>query len=114
VRFPEFGSIVAKYLGRDDASLPNFIKISSQGNAGSGFLGPRYMPFPLNESGQLPPFSKGSASAAVDQRRNELRQFVEGRFAETRRAEPVRMFRESYEGARRLQSALSAFDITEE
>ena len=114
VRFPEFGSIVAKYLGRDDASLPNFIKISSQGNAGSGFLGPRYMPFHLNESGQLPPFSKGSASAEADQRRNELRQFVEGRFSQTHRAEPVRMFQESYEGARRLQSALSAFDITEE
>ena len=47
VRFPEIGAICAKYLGREDADLPSFVKISSNGNAGAGFLGPKYQPFGL-------------------------------------------------------------------
>src|SRR5580693_6565731 len=40
VRFPEIGAIVAKYQGQEGANLPNFVKVSSQGDAGAGFLGP--------------------------------------------------------------------------
>ncbi|MCA9117798.1 MAG: DUF1501 domain-containing protein, partial [Planctomycetaceae bacterium] len=53
VRFPELGAVVAKYLGHEQSDLPGFIKLSSQGNAGSGFLGPKYMPFSLNSDGRL-------------------------------------------------------------
>src|SRR5437016_5655930 len=45
VRFPEVGALVAKYQGRDGADLPNFVKVSSNGDSGSGFLGPKYQPF---------------------------------------------------------------------
>ena len=57
IRFPELGAVIAKYHGREDAALPDFVKISSQGNPGSDFLGPKYQPFSLNHSGDLPPFS---------------------------------------------------------
>src|SRR5215213_7845976 len=51
VRFPEVGAIVAKYQGREGADLPSFIKISSQGYTGSGFLGPKYQPFSVGSEG---------------------------------------------------------------
>jgi hypothetical protein len=35
IRYPEIGAIAARYLGRDDADLPNFVKVSSQGDAGA-------------------------------------------------------------------------------
>src|SRR3954464_4720959 len=57
VRFPEVGAIVAKYQGAEGADLPNFIKVSSNGDAGAGFLGPKYQGFGLGSEGGLPPFS---------------------------------------------------------
>jgi hypothetical protein len=54
VRFPELGAVIAKYLGRPDTALPNFIKIGSNGNSGSGFLGPKYQPFTMGHDGRLP------------------------------------------------------------
>lgn len=114
VRFPEVGAIVAKYLGREDADLPGFVKIASQGNAGSGFLGARYQPFSLNHSGKLPPFARYGGDPAKELRRHELRNFLENRFAADHQAETARMHRESYQAARRLQSALKTFEFEEE
>src|SRR5262245_41113274 len=36
---PELGAMVAKYLGKEDADLPSFVRMGSTGNGGSGFLG---------------------------------------------------------------------------
>ena len=46
VRHPEFGSVVAKEIGREDAGLPNFVSIAPGGftNRDVGFLGHRYAP----------------------------------------------------------------------
>lgn len=114
VRFPELGAVVAKYLGRENSDLPGFVKIASNGNSGSGFLGPRYQPFSLNHDGQLPPFSKSGMNTEAEARRNELRSFLEDEFAENRSAEPIQIHRESYDAARRLQHAISAFDVDDE
>ena len=114
VRFPEVGSIVAKYQGREGSDLPNFIKISSQGDAGAGFLGPKYHSFSIGSEGGLPPFSTTGMKPEEEQRRHELRSFVEDRFLKDRHSETARMHRESYEAARRLQSARQAFDISGE
>jgi hypothetical protein len=114
IRFPEIGAIIAKYLGRDGADLPNFVKISSQGNSGSGFLGPKYQPFSLNHDGRLPPFSTSQLNRPEEERRHALRSFVEDQFTKTRKAEPFRMHREAYESARRLQNARKAFNIDAE
>jgi len=114
VRFPEIGAVIAKYLGRDDADLPNFVKISSQGNSGSGFLGPKYLPFRLNHDGDLPTFSQSNTDPETAQRRFELRRFLEERFAQRHRAETSRMHREAYAAARRLQNVVSVFDVEAE
>lgn len=114
VRFPEVGSIVAKYQGRDSSDLPNFVKVSSQGDAGAGFLGPKYQPFGIGSEGGLPPFSTSSLESPVEAKRHELRSFVEDRFMADRKSEVARMHREAYEAARRLQGARGAFNIDAE
>ena len=114
VRFPEIGAIVGKYLGQEKSDLPSFVKISSNGNAGGGFLGPKYQPFSLNHSGRLPSFAKSNLKPKVEARRNTLREFVEDRFAERSKVETALMHREAYQAARRLNSATGAFDIEKE
>ncbi len=114
IRFPEIGAVVAKYLGREGADLPNFVKISSQGNSGSGFLGPRYLPFSLDSQGNLPAFSTSRLKAEDERRRHDLRSFVEESYAKTHKAEPARMHREAYEAARRLQNAQEVFNFEKE
>jgi len=34
--------MIARYAGNPDADLPSFVRVGPTGNAGSGFLGPRY------------------------------------------------------------------------
>ncbi len=114
IRFPELGAVIAKYLGRPGSALPSFIKIGSNGNSGSGFLGPQYQPFSMGHDGKLPEFAKSHLPPAAEERRNALRQFVEDRYAAAHHAETLRMHREAYDSARRLQSALDTFKIDDE
>ncbi len=114
VRFPEIGAIVAKYCGDASSNLPNFVKISSNGNAGAGILGPQYQPFNLGRDGGLPSFSTSQFPTSREARRHELRDFVEARFARTHKAEPARMHREAYEQARRLQGVRDVFQTDDE
>lgn len=114
VRFPEMGAIIAKYCGSPEADLPDFVKISSQGNAGAGFLGPRYQPFSLGRDGNLPPFSTSQLTPEKESRRHRLRDFIEEQFARTHKADPARMHREAYDRARRLQNVRHVFDTDDE
>jgi hypothetical protein len=55
VKYPSFGAVLAKELGRDDAELPGFVSIGpfrlfSPAAVGSGFLGPRYAPLIIGEN----------------------------------------------------------------
>jgi hypothetical protein len=109
VRFPEIGAVVAKYLGHEGADLPGFIKVSSNGDAGAGFLGPKYQPFGIGSDGGLPPFSGSNIKPDVELRRHELRSFVEDSYTRDHKAETSRMHREAYEAARRLQNARDVF-----
>lgn len=114
IEFPEVGAIIGKYLGRDDNPLPNFVKVSSQGNSGAGFLGPKYQPFSLNHDGRLPPFSSLNVNEQTDARRHDLRGFLEDQFALRHQAKPSQMHRQANDAARRLLSAKSAFNIEDE
>ncbi len=114
VRFPEVGAIVAKYQGREAANLPNFVKVSSNGDAGAGLLGPKYQPFGIGSEGGLPQFATSNMERTREQRRHDLRAFAEDQFEEATRSEVAKMHRESYEAARRLQSGLDAFKIEAE
>jgi hypothetical protein len=114
VRFPEIGAIVAKYKGKADSDLPSFIKVSTVGDAGAGFLGPKYLPFAIGSEGGLPPFSTSSVEAKVETRRHELRTFLEEQFAAQHKVEVAKMHREAYEAARRLQGVKDVFKIDDE
>jgi hypothetical protein len=114
LRFPEMGAIVAKYHGREDSDLPNFIKVFSQSDAGAGILGPKHQPFHIGPSGDLPPFSVSRIDTQIEQRRNELRSFVEDQFARDHKTNLARMHRESYEAARRLQKVQEVFHYDDE
>lgn len=114
VRFPEVGAIVARYQGQVESALPSFIKVSTVGDAGAGFLGPKYMPFSIGSEGGLPPFSTSSLDASSEERRHSLRTFLEDRFTAEHRVEVARMHREAYEAARRLQGVKEVFKIDDE
>ena len=114
VRFPELGAVIAKYCGSPGAALPSFIKIGSNGESGSGLLGPQYQPFTMGHDGNLPTFAKTHIAPEVESRRNDLRNFVEDQFTAKHKAETSKMHREAYESARRLQSALHTFKIDDE
>lgn len=114
VRFPEMGAVVAKYQGVEQSDLPNFVKVSSQGDAGAGFLGPRYQPFHIGSRGDLPTFSVSNMKPELERRRHELRDFVEAEFMRDRKNVPAQMHREAYEAARRLQNVHQAFKIDDE
>ncbi len=114
VRFPEVGAIVAKYQGRPGKDLPDFIKVSSQGDAGAGFLGPRYQPFGIGSKGDLPPFTNSSLAKEVESRRHELRSFVEAQYTQDNPSQLARMHHEAYEAARRLQSVQQKFKLDAE
>ncbi len=60
IRYPTFGSLVAKEIGRDEAELPNFVSIApvrafNPGSFGPGFLGPQYAPLVVGERAVLDP-----------------------------------------------------------
>lgn len=114
IRFPEIGAVVAKYLGREDSALPTFIKIGSNGESGSGFLGPKYLPFGMGHDGHLPSFARSPIKPDAESRRNDLRMFLEDIHARRNKAETSRMHVEAYASARRLQSALDTFKIDEQ
>ncbi|MEX0703387.1 MAG: DUF1501 domain-containing protein [Planctomycetales bacterium] len=114
VRFPEIGAIVAKYAGDPNSDLPNFVKISAPSYTGAGFLGPKYQPFGLDQNGRLPTFSVSGMNPADEQRRHELRSFIEESYARDHQAEPTRMHQQAYEQARRLQNVRSVFDVESE
>lgn len=114
VRYPEIGAVCAKYLGHEKADLPGFIKVSSNGNAGSGFLGPQYLPLYIGHEGRLPMFATSNQAQEVEQRRHELRTFVEGQYGIDTKAETIKMHHEAFEAARRLEGARQVFDVEKE
>jgi hypothetical protein len=111
VPHPEIGAIIAKYLGSPEADLPSFVRMGSTGNAGAGYLGPRYEPFHIDRDGRLPYFSEPITPPQAQQRRSDLLGFMENRFAQEHRAEPFEAHRLAEGRALRLMRARSVFDI---
>jgi Protein of unknown function (DUF1501) len=111
---PELGAVIARFLGQPDADLPSFVRMGPVGNAGSGYLGPRYEPFSLGRDGRMPSFTQPYTSAETEKRRGDLLRFVEDGFAQQHQAEPFASHRLAKERAWRLVKAKSAFDITKE
>ncbi len=114
VSHPELGAMAAKYLGKEGSDLPSFVRMGPTGNAGAGFLGPKYQPFSLGREGRLPYFTDSSLSAEAEERRKNLWRFMEEGFAREHHAEPFEAHRSAKEQTWRLLRARSAFDISKE
>jgi hypothetical protein len=111
---PEIGAMIAKYLGNPEADLPSFVRMGSTGNAGSGYLGPRYEPFHLGRNGEMPYFSAPSVTPQVQQRRSDLLNFMEQEHAREHRAEPYESHRMAELRAHRLMRARNVFNVQNE
>ncbi len=108
---PEIGAMISKYLGKPDADLPSFVRMGSTGNAGSGYLGPRYEPFHIDRNGQMPYFSAPSVTPQVQERRSDLLNFMEAEHARDHRAEPYESHRLAELRAHRLMRARQVFNV---
>ncbi len=111
---PELGAMIAKYLGNADADLPSFVRMGPCGNAGSGYLGPRYEPFSVNRDGKMPSFTSPYGDAKSDERRNDLLRFMEAESAKKSEAEPFESHRVAKERSWRLLRARSLFDTSKD
>ena len=112
---PEIGAMIAKYCENPESDLPSFVKIgSNSGIYGSGYLGPQFEPFVVSDDGRLPPFANPGVSAEVQDRRGELLNFMEKRFAEQRAGEPFASHRTAELRTIRLMRARKAFDVAAE
>lgn len=111
---PEIGAMIAKYLGNPDADLPSFVRMGSVGNAGAGYLGPRYEPFHIGRDGRLPYFSDPGGTPQARQRRTDLLSFMEQQHAKDHRAEAYESHRQAEQRALRLMRARQVFNIQNE
>lgn len=111
---PEIGAMIAKYLGNPDADLPSFVRMGSTGNAGSGYLGPRYEPFGVSSNGQLQYFTSPLVTPQIQDRRSDLLNFMEQERAKDHRAEPFESHRLAEQRALRLMRARQVFNIDSE
>jgi hypothetical protein len=114
VPHPEIGAVIAKYLGNPDADLPTFVRTGSTGNAGAGYLGPKYEPFGVGRDGRMPSFTAPYTAADAEQRRGELLRFMETEFGKEHRAEPFESHRLAKERAWRLLRAKQVFDTSKD
>jgi hypothetical protein len=111
---PEIGAMIAKYTGNPDADLPGFVRMGPTGNAGSGYLGPKYEPFSIDRNGRLPYFTSSHLAPDAEERRNELLRFVEEQHAKDNPAEPFASHVQAKERSWRLLKAKSVFDISKD
>jgi hypothetical protein len=111
VPHPEIGAMIAKYLGNPNSDLPSFVRMGPTGNAGAGYLGPRYEPFHIDRDGRLPYFTQPYLQGPNQNRRGDLLRFMEEGFAKEHRAQPFESHRLADERAWRLMRARTVFDI---
>ncbi len=112
VPHPEIGAVIARYLGDPASDLPSFVRMGPVGNAGSGYLGPRYEPFNLGRDGRLPYHTSPYVTPEGEKRRSDLLRFMEEEFAKDHQAEPFASHRLGKERAWRLMRGKAAFDTT--
>jgi hypothetical protein len=135
VHYPAIGSVLSKELGKNDASLPNFVSIApapflSPAAYGPGFLGPEYAPLMIANAGygfgnqrnyadalkveDLQP-DKTVSTRQVDARLGLLRE-LQGSFVASHPGTSPASHRAAYERAVRLMktAASKAFNLEEE
>jgi uncharacterized protein (DUF1501 family) len=118
--YPHLGSIAAKLLGPGDNTLPGYIHITPRGEGGFGkqdaaFLGPRFASVVLGDGKPPANLSRpDSLTEAAEKQRNDLRERLNKRFAQSRKTAETEAYGQSYEQAAQLMERKDVFDISKE
>jgi len=120
IRYPTFGSHVAR--ARDDAEfdLPAFVRIGkpriATRDVDSGVLGPKFASFNIDEAGILPPNVQATVSPDVLKRRLALTDKLDAEFASSGGKAEVAEKKQVYDRAARfvLSPQVGAFDLSKE
>jgi hypothetical protein len=112
---PGFGSIVSSELGRADFDLPNFVSIQGP-SAGPSFLGVQHAPFIVLDPNRPPDNLTPPVAGSRLQRRLGLLKDLEGPFARSGGAEPVKDHQDLYKQTAQmvLSPRVKAFDLASE
>jgi len=118
--YPELGAVVAKGLERPDYPLPGYIRTMESGVGGRGrdsaYLGPAFASVSIGaEAGgirnsKLPE----GITPASDQRRHDLRRFLNERHRRRIEAPEVDAYSQSFTQAQRIMERSELFDISRE
>jgi len=113
--YPSMGSIVAKELGSDTASMPNFVSVGNR-NYGSGFLGARFQPLVVNDPARGVENLRTGVAANQFNSRVDLLEELEQGFHSTHNAQTAEAHRTTIQRAVTLMrdSGTAAFDISRE
>ena len=118
VKYPSFGAVVSKELGRPDFELPYYVNIGGRFNnsAGAGFLGMRYAPFAVIDPNRMPNNAELTVGNDRFQRRLDLMKDLEEDFAAAGAKHAVAEHQSVYRGAANLITSpkLKAFDLAQE
>jgi len=138
IRYPALGSFVGKELDSPDAELPSYVSVApfrflSPESYGPGFLGPRYAPLVVAETGLDALNGNGAqdvarllkvqdlelptdVSAARGAARVDFRDTLDSDFLADRESAPGEGHRTAYQRANTLMrsAAVKAFDLTQE
>ncbi len=119
-RYPHLGSVIAKLNAPDDSPVPGYIHISPRGESGTNradaaFLGPRYGSVTLGD-GNPPPnlLRPPTLTESADIERNQLRERLNNRFAQTRRSADTEAYANSFHQAQQVIQRRSIFDLQQE
>jgi len=117
VKYPTWGSIVAKELGDPNFELPHFVRIGRARTGDSaGLLGVGYDPFYLTDANRAPDNTAISGTQARYQKRLGLLSRLEDGFASAGGQQEVADHRKLYEKASKLilSPKMEAFDVQRE
>ena len=118
VKYPSFGSVIAKELGDSQFDLPHYVSIGGRPAAGAGFLGQQYAPYAVADPNRMPLNSElpRSLTPEVLKRRLALIGKLEQEFAEAGGEALVTDHRALNEAAARMATSphLKAFDLSQE
>ena len=120
IRYPTFGSIVARARDDHQFDLPAFVRVGkpriSTRDVDSGVLGPKFASFNIDEPGTLPPNVLATVSPEVLKRRLALSSQFDAEFAQVGGKLPVAEKREIYDRTSRfvLSPHVGVFDLAKE
>jgi uncharacterized protein (DUF1501 family) len=119
-KYPHLGAVCAKLLGSDENPTPGYIHVTPRGESGfdagaAAFLGARYASVTLAD-GQPPAnlLRPATLTELADAERNEVRERLNSRFAQTRRSADTEAYASSFVQAQQVMQRRNLFDLGRE